>query len=116
VHRRTFAEIQHPVLQSSSIDRFAHQSAAGVDLTDNLSLSDTPNRWIAAHLPHGVQVRRQEGDAGSSASGGSGGFCAGMASTDHDDVITISASSFWDHGILKIRNAPTPPSHPCGKR
>jgi hypothetical protein len=38
-----------------------------------------------------------------------------MASANHDDVVTVSASSFWDHGILKIGKAPTLAPHASGE-
>jgi hypothetical protein len=51
-----------------------------------VSLANTANRGIAAHLPQRLDALGQEERAGSPARGRQRGLGAGMAATDDDDV------------------------------
>ena len=49
MHRRAFAPIEHSKLNAGRVDRLAHRAAHGVDLADDLTLTNAANRWVAAH-------------------------------------------------------------------
>lgn len=90
VHRRAFAAVEHPKLDSRGVDRFAHQAAQGVDFADDLTFGDSTDGWVAGHLPDRVQIRRQESRFGAQASCSGGGFGSRMTGSDNDDIVVVT--------------------------
>ena len=60
VHRRALAAIEHAKLNAGGVDRPAHRAAERIDLADDLPLADAADRRVAAHLPDGVAIGREQ--------------------------------------------------------
>jgi hypothetical protein len=89
VHRGTFAAVQQSKLDTGPIDGFSHQTTQGLDLADDLAFGDTTDGGIATHLPDGIEVARQQGNARADSSSRGGSFGTGMSGTNNQDVIFV---------------------------
>ena len=86
-HRRSLAPIEHPKLHRRPIGDDPHQTAEGIQLAHDLPLGDAPHGGVARHLGDLVEIHGDE--EGTRAEHGSrmGRLTAGMAGTDHANVI-----------------------------
>ena len=89
MHRRALPRIEHPELDARRVDRLPHQSPQRVDLADDVPLGHTTDRRIAAHLPDGVEVGRQQRRMSAHPRGGGCGFGSGMSGADNDNVVVV---------------------------
>jgi hypothetical protein len=64
-----------------------HGSTKGIDFFHQVALADTPNSRVARHLTERLNAVRNQQRVYTHTRSGQCRFCAGMASTDHDDVI-----------------------------
>ena len=105
LHGRSAAPVQQLELNRGGIDRLTHQSAQGVDLTNQVPLRGTADRRVARHLAHGVSRERAEPHVAPQAGRRMGRLDAGMAGADDDDVM-----------IRRHDGSPlTPSPRPCGR-
>src|SRR5213596_2515637 len=79
--------IEHAELDRRAIGRPPHDTAEGVDLADHRALRDPADGGIAGHLTDGVEVGGKQENLRTQASRHDGGFGAGVAGADDDDVV-----------------------------
>ena len=91
-----FGAVEHSELDGGGVGIEAHRAAEGVYFADDVSLGQTTDGRVAGHLGNGVQVLREHSRPATHAGGGKGGFHAGMASPDDDDVV--------GHGVEVVRH------------
>ena len=85
-HGRPFRRVQGAPLDAGTIGRQRHRAAERIDLLDQMSLADAADGRIAAHLPDGFDVVREQQRTCAGARRRERGFGAGVAATDHDHV------------------------------
>ena len=56
VHRRPFAEVQHPVLDAGFVRRAGHLAPQGVQLPHEVALARAAYGRVAGHVAHRVEV------------------------------------------------------------
>ena len=93
VHRRPFAPVEHPKLNARRVDRPAHRAAQRVDLAHDLPLADPANGRIAAHLPDGVTIGRQQRRLRPQPRSSKRRFGTGVSRTNHQDVVVVRVGS-----------------------
>ena len=86
--RRTFARVQRAEVNAGAIDRARHRAAERVDLFREVALADAADRGIAAHLPEGLEVLREQQRARAEPRRGERRFGSGVAAADHDAVVS----------------------------
>ena len=96
-HRRSFRAVEHAKLDGRFVRDNAHLSAKRIYLSDNLTLSNSTNSRITAHLRyfvhvHGDQQRRRTEIRRSACR-----FATGMAGAYHYDII------FKFHSFLLLK-------------
>ena len=86
-HRRSLAPIEHPKLHRRPIGDDPHQTAEGIQLAHDLPLGYAPHGGVARHLGDLVEIHGDEEGTGAEHSRRMGRLTAGMAGTDHDNII-----------------------------
>jgi hypothetical protein len=86
LHRGAFARPKDLVLNAGPIGRAAHLAADGVNLLDQMTLSQPAYGRIARHQPHGVRVERIHPDGETHPGRGQSSLASGVSRADHDDV------------------------------
>ena len=84
---RPLRAVQHAELDRRAIGGAAHDPAEGVDLAHDGALRDAADGGVTAHLPDGIESGRQQQGARAESGGHSGGFGAGVAAADDDDIV-----------------------------
>ena len=90
VHGWPFATVQHPEMNPGGVDHTTHFAAERIDFADNLSLGDSPDGRIAAHLCDGVAIHRQQCRFRPEPRRCEGGFGPRMTGTNHDHIEIIN--------------------------
>ena len=85
-HRRAFARIEDAELDTGLIGGSSHRAAQRVDLFDEMTLADTPDRGVTGHLAEGFHAVRQQQGGSTHAGTGQGGLGACMTAANHDDI------------------------------
>jgi hypothetical protein len=85
-HSRALPTIQDAELNTAAVHDARHQSIKCVDLADKMALSEPTNRRVAGHGADRVEPMRNESDLRPHARSGPGGFAAGVAPSDDDDI------------------------------
>src|SRR6185503_12139742 len=80
------ARIQDTELDAGAIGRLRHRATERVDLLDQMTLADTADRRVAAHLPERLDALRQQQRAHTHARRGQSGLGAGVPAANDDDV------------------------------
>ena len=86
-HRGPLAPIEHPKLHRRPIGDDPHQTAEGIQLAHDLPLGYAPHSGVARHLGDLVEIHGDEEGTGAEQGSRMGRLTAGMAGTDHDNVI-----------------------------
>src|SRR5690606_37797461 len=86
---RALAGIEYTELDPGTVSSTGHGAAKGVDLHHQVGLADATNGRVAGHLAQGFHVVADQEGTGAGASGSQCGFSAGVATTDHDDVVAV---------------------------
>jgi hypothetical protein len=89
MHRRTFAPVQDPKLNAAAIGGSTHQTIQGVDLTNQMTLAEPADGWIAGHRAHRGEPVGQQCRVCTHPRSCGRGFTAGVPATDHNDVERI---------------------------
>jgi hypothetical protein len=89
MHCRALAAVEHSELNAGGVDRPAHRAAERIDLANNLALADAADRRIAAHLPDGVAVRREQCGIRSKSRGSERGLDSGVAGANNDYIKVV---------------------------
>ena len=95
-HGRAFAGIENTKLDAGLVGGQSHRAAQGVHLFDQMAFANAANRWIATHLPQGLDVVGQQQGLASHARRRQRRLRAGMAAADNDDVKVFRVQ----HGVL----------------
>ena len=90
--------IEHAELDAGGVGVEAHETTEGVDFPDDVSFGESADGGVAGHLGDGVEILGEEGDGAAHASGGGGGFNAGVTGTDDDDVVGFRVKEIGWHG------------------
>ena len=90
---RSFTAIEHSVLNTGPIDDLAHDSAEGIDFTDELPFGKPADGRIAGHLTDGVQINGADQGPASHSGRGHGRFDARMARADYNHIVRLVHSS-----------------------
>ncbi len=86
-HSRPFRGVQRAPLDAGAVGGVRHGTAECIDLLDQMPLADAADRRVAAHLADRFDVVAEQQGARTRTRGGQCGLGAGMAATDHDDVV-----------------------------
>ena len=87
VDSRALALVEHPALQIGGIRSKAHHTAQCIQFAYQRSFRCAANAGIAGHIANGIQTHGKHGRFRAQCRGGVGGFDAGVAGTDDDNVI-----------------------------
>ncbi|CCD96471.1 hypothetical protein BRAO375_600043 [Bradyrhizobium sp. ORS 375] len=79
--------VQHPKLDAAGVRHPPHQTIQSVDLPDQVPFAQTADRGIAGHRADGRELVRDESRPSAHARGYGGGFTAGVATANDDDVV-----------------------------
>ena len=82
----SFTRIERAKLNAALIGGECHCTAQSVHLAHEMSLADTANRRIAAHLPEGFDVVGEQQSLAAHAGGGECRLGSGVAAADDDNV------------------------------
>jgi hypothetical protein len=118
-NRWTFAPIENPELNSSSIGNPPHQAIKRIDLADEVAFSKSPDGGIARHCPDGLKAMSHEGHLSPHASRSSRSLAASVAASHHNDVkprahgIVFSSALEWgqrneEYGVSRETAARAP--------
>src|SRR5690606_22346542 len=83
-----FTAVQYTELNSTHVGSGRHGAAQGVDFLDQMTLANTAYGRVAAHLPQGFHVMRQQQRLHADPCSRKGRLGTGMATTDDDHVKT----------------------------
>ena len=101
-HGRALGGIERAPLDAGPVSGLGHRPAQGVDFLDQVALADATDGRVAAHRADGFHVVAEQQGAHTGARRGQGGFGAGMATADDDDVVMEErvthgrAQTTWD--------------------
>ena len=87
VHGRAFAAVEHAELQAGGVGDTPHRTAQGIDFSSDLSLGDSADRRVAAHLSHGIEVGCQQSHVRAETRGSQRGLRTCVPAADHEDVV-----------------------------
>lgn len=96
-----FAGIEHAPLDGGGIGIERHGSAEGVDFANHVTLGETANGGVAAHLSDGVEILRKHGDRATESGGSKGSFDSGVAGTDDEHVIIFRVNKHGQSGAQR---------------
>ena len=104
---RTFAPVEHPVLDAGMIGRRAHLAPQRVQLPHQVSLAGAADGGVAGHIPHGVQIDGKENGMAAQPCGGKGSFDSRVPRSDHGNitaarVIAHNGSSCGKKGVTPL--------------
>src|SRR5580704_1737333 len=88
-HRGSLAGVQGAELDTGLIGGARHGSPECVDFLHQMSLTDTADRGVAAHLSERLNVMRQQQRASSHAGSRERRFGAGVTAADNDDLVLL---------------------------
>ena len=86
VHRRTFAAVEHPVLDAGLIGRTRHLAAERVELAHKMSLARAADGGVAGHIADGIHIDGKADGVQPQPGGGQRGLNARVPRTDDGDV------------------------------
>ena len=73
-------------MNAGPIDYATHNPTERINLSNQVALANTPDGWIARHLPYEIQVERYESSISAETSRGRSSFTSRMAAADHDYI------------------------------
>src|SRR5882757_6519298 len=85
-YRRTLAGIENAEVNAGSVRRACHSTAERIDFLDEVSLANSTNSRIAAHLAKGLDALGEEERMQSHPCGRERRLGTSMPSADHDDI------------------------------
>ena len=96
LNRGPSAAIEQAELNSGCVDDLAHYAAEGVDFADEMSLSDSADGRLAAHLPDRIRVKSDQRCARADAHRDVSRFAACVACADYDyfEFVTLQCVVF----------------------
>ena len=88
-HGRTLTGIEDAELNPRHVGRTGHQSTEGIDLLDQMTLADTPDGRVTAHLADGLDVVGKQQGTRPEARRGEGCFRPRVPAADYNDIIGL---------------------------
>jgi hypothetical protein len=85
----TFGAVQDFELDPGAVRSFGHEAAERVDLFDEVALGQTADGGIAGHAADGVAEHGDHGHTGAAPRTDARRLGAGVAATNHDDVVVV---------------------------
>ncbi|MNL13510.1 hypothetical protein D3C87_1344190 [compost metagenome] len=85
-HGGALGAVQQAELDAGHIGQTPHDAVESIDLAHQMSLAQTADGRVAAHLSDCFQLLGQQQSAGARARRGGGGLTAGVSAADDDDV------------------------------
>jgi len=82
----SFSAVEHAELEGSQVGGGTHESAKGVDFSNDCSFGNTADGGIAGHLADGFEGAGNQADGCAKSGGGDGGLGSGVSGSDDDDV------------------------------
>ena len=89
-HRRSLAGVEDAKLDTAAIRRACHQAAERIDLLDQMTLADTPDGRVTAHLADGFDILGQKERAQAAAGRRKRRFGARVTAAHHHHVVRIA--------------------------
>jgi hypothetical protein len=83
---RTFAPVQKAKLNTRRVRTSPHKAIQGVNFTNNVTLADSSDRGIAAHLSEPVEPMRHERSPRATPMSSERGFGPGVPAADNDYI------------------------------
>ncbi len=109
-HRRPLAGVQGAQLDARLVGGERHRAAERIDLLDQMTFADAADSGIAAHLPEGVDIVREQERAAAHARGRERCLGTGVAAADHDHVELGLESHHHESQDFSTRGAYCKPS------
>ncbi len=81
--------IEHPELDPAAVDGAAHDAVERIDFAHKVSLAEPADGRVARHLANGFHPVRDEHGARTDTCRRRRGLAAGVAATDHDNVVAF---------------------------
>ena len=82
----TFGAVQDTELNTALVSGQCHGTAQRINLFDQMTLANTADAGVAAHLPQGFDIVGQQQCFAAHTRSGQRSLGAGMAATDHDHI------------------------------
>ena len=98
-HGRSLAGIQTAELDAGAVCRAAHFTPQGIDFLHQVSLADTADRRVTAHLAEGFYIVGQQQGTCATTRRGQRGLGTGVAATDHDHLEML----FVHHRCISLK-------------
>jgi hypothetical protein len=96
-HCRTPAPIEQFELDAGCVDRFRHQPAERVYLSDQMAFSGSADRRVAGHQRDRLRRQTAEPDGAAQSGGGSGRLDARVAGPNDDYIEFSHLSGLFNH-------------------
>ena len=93
MYGRTFAAVEHAVLDACRIRCTRHFAAQRVNLADEMPLGCTADRWVTGHIADRVQVDCKTGGFHPQPCSGQRGLNACMTRPYHGNIIWFSCKA-----------------------
>ena len=82
----TFAQVQHPKLNTRAVRGLRHGATKGVNLAHQMTFADAPDGRITGHLTQRIHRVGEQQSGTAHTRGGQRRFDAGVTTTDHNQV------------------------------
>jgi hypothetical protein len=89
-HRRSLAGVEDAKLDTAAIRRTGHQTAERIDLLDQVTLADTPDGRVTAHLAERFDILGQKEGAQTAAGRRKRRFGTRVTTAHHHHVVRIA--------------------------
>ncbi len=86
-HGGALGPVEDAELDAGGVGDAAHQAVERVDLAHEVTFAEAADRRVAGQRADRLAPLRHQRGARAAARGGGGGLAAGMAATDHDDIV-----------------------------
>jgi hypothetical protein len=104
-HRRPFATIEHAELEHGKISCPRHDTTEGVDFSNDRTLRNATNGWIARHLPDCLERAGDERGGRPAPSGSNRGLGARVTGANDQDVeFSLEGRKHLRHTRKILRN------------
>ena len=102
VDGRSFAPVEHPVLDAAAVCRQTHFAAQCIQLPDKVTLAGAANGGVAGHIAHGIEVDGKQNGLQSQTGGSQCRLDSRVSGTD-DGNITFSGMVLIHVVFLLVR-------------
>ncbi len=86
-HRWSLTGVQHPELNSGSVDVPGHLTSEGIDLTHQVPFGQTANGRVTGHYRHAVQTHVEQQRQTTHSRSSQGGLATSVTGTNHNHIV-----------------------------